>query len=74
MQSCGGAGAYWRGLEKKVIVCYELAEEFADLYRNLGRSMAFEVGGKTSETPPPREASALKPQKQRGLRANRTVR
>ena len=71
MQVCGAAGAYWQIRAKRVLICYELAEEFADLYRSYGRSMVFTVDDKTSAAPPRREASALK---QKGLRAKRRVR
>jgi Putative metallopeptidase len=36
MQSCGFPNAYWAVSEHKLIVCYELAIEFAELYRNYG--------------------------------------
>jgi hypothetical protein len=34
MQSCGFPNAYWALTEHKLTVCYELAIEFAELYRN----------------------------------------
>ena len=73
MQTCGRSDARWYGRQKRVVVCYELAEEFADLFRTYGRSMAFSVDDKVSAAPPqrPREASALK---QKGFRAKRPLR
>jgi hypothetical protein len=71
MQVCGNSGAFFQLRTKRVVVCYELAEEFADLYRAHGRSMVFTVDDKTSAAPPSREASALK---QKGLRAKRRLR
>jgi hypothetical protein len=70
MQSCGEANARWEWRSKKVIVCYEMADEFAQLYRKYGRTMAFTLDPKVSSAAPRPERS----QKQKALRAKRTVR
>ena len=36
MQSCGFPNARWDLLTHKLILCYELATDFADLYRGYG--------------------------------------
>lgn len=36
VQTCGSPGARWDLQERKIIVCYELAVDFADLYRGYG--------------------------------------
>jgi hypothetical protein len=69
MQTCGEPNARWEFRTKKVIVCYEMADEFADLYRKFGRSMAFSLDNRVSAVSP-RESS----QKQKALRAKRPVR
>jgi hypothetical protein len=71
MQSCGQSGAYWQIRTKRVILCYEMAQEFADLYRTYGRSMLLSASDKPSAAPARREASALK---QKGVRAKRLAR
>lgn len=35
-QTCGEAGAHWQFKSRKLLVCYELADEFARLYRDFG--------------------------------------
>jgi hypothetical protein len=70
MQVCGEPNARWEWRSKKVIVCYELADEFAELYRKYGRSMAFSLDPKVSAATPRRESS----QKQKALRAKRPMR
>ena len=73
MQACGEVNARWIYREKRVVVCYELADEFAELYRQYGRTMAFSldpevpVAAKTG-----RESVAVR--KQKSLRAKRAVR
>jgi hypothetical protein len=37
MRSCGEPGARWTVPRRKVHICYELAQEFAELYREYGR-------------------------------------
>jgi hypothetical protein len=70
MQVCGEPNARWEWRSKKVIVCYELADEFAELYRKYGRAMAFSLDPKVSAATP-RPASS---QKQKALRAKRPMR
>jgi hypothetical protein len=36
MQSCGGPNAQWVPSTNTLTVCYELAEDFAELYRAYG--------------------------------------
>jgi Putative metallopeptidase len=36
MQSCGYANAQWLPKTRKISLCYELAADFADLYRGYG--------------------------------------
>jgi len=69
LQACGEPNARWEWRSKKVIVCYELADEFADLYRRFGRSMAFTLDDKVSAASPPGESGQKK-----ALRAKRRVR
>jgi Putative metallopeptidase len=70
LQTCGEPNARWEWRSKKVIVCYEMADEFADLYRKFGRSMAFTLDDRVSAVSPLREGG----QKQKALRAKRPVR
>jgi hypothetical protein len=37
MRSCGESGARWTTPRRKVHICYEMAQEFAELYREFGR-------------------------------------
>jgi hypothetical protein len=37
MQSCGDAAATWSAATRTLQVCYEIAEDFAELYRDLGQ-------------------------------------
>jgi hypothetical protein len=73
MQACGEVNARWIYREKRVVVCYELAEEFAELYRQYGRTMAFSLDPQVS---PARTASreAVAVRKQKSLRAKRPLR
>jgi hypothetical protein len=71
MKLCGKSDARWFGLQKRVVLCYEMAEEFADLFRVYGRSMVFSVDDRVSAAPRPRDASALK---QKGYRTERKAR
>ena len=34
METCGNAGAYWKVPIAKVTLCYEMADDFAELYRD----------------------------------------
>ena len=54
MQTCGESNARFEFRTKKVIVCYELADEFSDLYRRYGRSMSFSLDAKVSAATPGR--------------------
>lgn len=36
MRSCGDAGAAWTGPTRTLHVCYEMAQDFAELYRDFG--------------------------------------
>jgi hypothetical protein len=48
MQSCGFPNARWDLSTHKLILCYELAAEFADLYREFGaRSEDIGIVGRT---------------------------
>jgi hypothetical protein len=40
MQSCGYINAAWVSSTRKLTLCYELAEDFADLYRAYGVARA----------------------------------
>jgi hypothetical protein len=70
MQACGEPNARWEWRSKKVIICYEMADEFAELYRKYGRSMQFSLDNKVSAASPPRAGA----QKQKALRAKRPAR
>ena len=73
MQACGEVNARWIYREKRVVVCYELADEFAQLYRQYGRTMAFSLDPEVAAAPKPgREAAAVR--KQKSLRAQRPAR
>ena len=81
MQTCGEPNARWEWRSKKVVICYEMADEFAELYRKYGRSMAFTLDQRVSEVTPRGEngqkQKALREsggQKQKSLRAKRPVR
>lgn len=41
MQTCGEPGARWDLTTKAVIICYEIAQEFAQLYRSYRKTQAF---------------------------------
>lgn len=38
MRSCDNANADWSGKARKLLICYELAQEFAELYRDYGQT------------------------------------
>ena len=52
MQTCGESNARFEFRTKKVIVCYELADEFSGLYYRYGRS--FSLDAKVSAAMPGR--------------------
>jgi hypothetical protein len=54
MQACGESNARFEFRTRKVIVCYELAGEFSDLYRRYGGSMSFLADAKASAATPGR--------------------
>jgi hypothetical protein len=54
MQTCGESNARFEFRTKKVIVCYELVDEFFDLYRRYGGSMSFSLDAKVSAATPGR--------------------
>jgi hypothetical protein len=69
MQTCGDANARFEFRTKKVIVCYELAAELAELYRMYGNTMAFTLGENASAVTPRRDGekvSAVKPRRDGG--------
>jgi hypothetical protein len=73
MQACGEVNARWIYREKRVVVCYELADEFAELYRQYGHTMAFSLDPAVAAAPKPgREAAAVR--KQKSFRAKRPLR
>jgi hypothetical protein len=83
MQTCGESNARFEFRTKKVIVCYELADEFSDLFRRYGGSMSFSLDAKVSaETPGraniPHLASSpsvgVKARSRKAFRTGRTVR
>jgi hypothetical protein len=71
MQACGESNARWEIRAKRVVICYELADEFAELYRRYGRTMTFSLDQKVSAVTPARGTAG---QKQKALRAKRPVR
>lgn len=81
MQACGEVNARWIYREKRVVVCYELADEFAQLYRQYGRTMAFSLDPEVPVAAKPgRESVAARKhepvaaRKQKSLRATRSAR
>jgi len=39
MRACGETGANWSPFTRKIVLCYELAEELAEVYRKYGKGM-----------------------------------
>lgn len=73
MRACGEVNARWIYREKRVLICYELADEFAELYRKYGRTMSFSLEPEVAAAPKPRrEAAAVR--KPKAFRAKRPVR
>jgi hypothetical protein len=72
MQTCGYPNARWDLESHKLIICYELAADFADLYRDYGGVPA---GGTRAADGPMRRivgAAAYKPRKrQHKLKSSR---
>jgi hypothetical protein len=52
MQTCGDANARFEFRTKRVVLCYELADQFSELYRRYGRSMSFSLDPKVSAATP----------------------
>jgi len=74
MQSCDEPNARWIYRTKRIVVCYELAEEFADLYRQYGSTMAFSLDPQVSPGPTPRREAVAARKKHKALRAKRALR
>jgi len=75
MQTCGESNARFEFRTKKVIVCYELAEEFSELYRRYGRSMSFSLDPKVAAaTPGGANISASRPSVGVKARSRKTFR
>jgi hypothetical protein len=51
MQACGESNARFEFRTRKVVVCYELADEFSDLYRQYGHSMSLSPDTKVAAAP-----------------------
>ena len=58
MQTCGESNARFEFRTKKVIVCYELADEFSDLYRRYGHLMSLSLDANVSAATPGRANNA----------------
>jgi hypothetical protein len=65
LQSCGKPGANWNLMSHRLIVCYEMAEEFVQLYRHqtvernpAARLPANELIARNIKTPPVPQDSA----------------
>jgi hypothetical protein len=54
MQTCGESNARFEFRTRKVVVCYELADEFSHLHRRYGGSMSFSLDAKVSAATPGR--------------------
>jgi hypothetical protein len=51
MQACGESNARFEFRTRKVIICYELADEFSDLHRRYGGAMSLPFDKVSAETP-----------------------
>ena len=70
MQTCGESNARFEFRTRKVIVCYELADEFSDLHRRYGGSMSFSLDAKVSAATPGRaNVSSLASSRSVGVKA-----
>ena len=83
MQACGESNARFEFRTRKVIVCYELADEFSDLYRRYRGSISFSLDAKVSaETSgradvaqsASRPSAGVKARSQTAVRTGRAVR
>jgi hypothetical protein len=54
MRSCGEPGARWTTPRRKVHICYEMAQEFAELYREFGREQTVRRAHKQASLALPR--------------------
>ena len=54
MQTCGESNARFEFRTRKVVVCYELADEFSDLYRRYGGTMSLSTDPKVPAAAPAR--------------------
>ena len=61
MQSCDGPNARWDLATHKLTLCYELAAEFADLYRDYGEVRA---ATRTADSSKQKSTAAYKPKRQ----------
>jgi hypothetical protein len=59
MQSCGDINAAWVNETRKLTLCYELAADFAELYRDFGASPAANKKGKSKSSAVKRTASGF---------------
>jgi hypothetical protein len=51
MQTCGGFNTGWNESTRKLTLCYELAAEFAELYRNYNDQLMASVNPKAKPKP-----------------------
>jgi putative metallopeptidase DUF4344 len=58
MRSCGEPGARWTTPRRTIHICYEMAQEFAELYREFGREQTVK---RTQKRPSPSVARARAP-------------
>jgi hypothetical protein len=58
MRSCGESGARWTTPRRKVHICYEMAQEFAELYREFGREQTVRRAHKQASFALPRSRAA----------------
>jgi hypothetical protein len=63
MRSCGVPNAQWVEEERKLLLCYELAADFADLYREYGTARAESKPKPTKSKPSKSKPSKSKPSK-----------
>ena len=83
MQTCGESNARFEFRTRKVIVCYELADEFSHLHRRYGGSISFSLDAKVSAATPGRvniaqwasiPAVGVKARSRKAFRSGRAVR
>ena len=49
MRSCGEVNAYWWKPERKVHICYEMVQEFAQLYRDYGPDKKMRIAKRSAK-------------------------